>query len=380
MFGRKSLAEQADDFIAILSAEQSEVEAAQQAAQRLVESAHGARVEQLNDVVSHLAPAVSTLGISRAALLAITCGALVEQGASAEPIAAAVVARFKQAVLLALPFVEACIAEGGDQAAEAAVKRFAPQVSERMPEEGRAFISLEWLSAATLAMLSRLKTVRKQVQADQQLTQAIGRFDQVGMELPCFREMLSILDDEQIVVLHPALGRGYAVRIAGIGNNFQLHTLVEDALIGDVEQGWLPGERPSPEVAALAKDAPITDPDSLPSAHGIFNLWNWTGLRPDGTLPNESQAAGKEHWIWNEGVPADIVRFAGTRIILIGPAPYPRGWGSGRFFPGMKGEFEVLRQLSTEEAYDWLDRIARAPKPVPAGHYITAADIAQAGL
>jgi hypothetical protein len=388
--GHEDIAEQAGHLIACLRDETSTMEASQHAARETLQAADGSTPQQLNTALTQLAPLIPDLIIGRAALLAVVCGALVEMGASIEPVAEPVLARFSEAVQRAIPFVEACAAEAnlheaaGDEAsghrvAENIITRFGQQVSERMPDDAQAFASLEWLSTAALAMLSRSKALRGQLKANRPLVQAIERLATVGAELSCFREMLSILDDEQVVVLHPESGRGYLIRIAGIGNNFQLHTLLADALIGDINQGWLPGERPSAEVAALAKDAPMSSSDELPTAFGAFNLWNWTGLGATGLLP-EGQSTGSEHWIWNEGIPADIVPFHATRVILIGPAPYARSWNSGRFFPGMIGELEVLRHLSPEEARDWLDRLASAPKPAPAGRYITGADVNEGAI
>lgn len=397
MFRRNTLGKQVDQLITLMRADTVEFEAAQKLAGDVLKAARGSNVQQLNDAVSRIAALVPDLKLSRAALLAITCGALVEQGANTEPMAQPALARFAEAVPQAIPFVEACIAEaaanppqhnqesgaesdeeeaeGND--AEEAIAHYGEQVSERLPDAAQAFGSLQWLSTAALAILSRSKALRAQFKANGDLVQAIARLAELGLELPCFHEMVSILDDEELVALHPALARGYLIRIAGIGNNFQLHTLLADALIGNSEQGWLPGERPSPRVAALAKDAPIEHPDKLPTAVGAFNLWNWTGLRTDGSLPggDEGQATDSEHWIWNEGIPADIVPFHGTRVVLIGPPPYARSWNSGRFFPAMVGELEVIRHLTADEARDWLNRLASAPKPTPTGRYIAADDI-----
>jgi hypothetical protein len=398
MFRRNNLAKQVENFSTLMRAETVDIETAQKAASDVMEAAQGSNIQQLDDAVARLAAVVPDLKISRAALLTITCGALVEQGATMEPIAQPGLARFSEAVQQAIPFVEACIteaaahpheheqapdaesddekAEGND--AEEAIAHFGERVSEQLPDAAQAFASLEWLSTAALAIYSRSKALRKQLKDDAPLVQAIARLAELGIELPCFHEMISILDDEQLVALHPALARGYIIRIGGIGDNFQLHTLLADALIGNTEQGWLPGERPSPMVAALAKDAPIEDPDDLPTAIGSFNLWNWTGLRADGSLPGEGegQGTGSEHWIWNEGVPADIVPFQGTRVVLIGPPPYARSWNSGRFFPAMVGEMEVIRHLSAEEARDWLNRLASAPKPEPTERSISESDSA----
>jgi hypothetical protein len=173
--------------------------------------------------------------------------------------------------------------------------------------------------------------------------------------------LLQVLDDEELLVLDPALRRGYIVMISGIGDNFQLHTLLADALIGDPRHGWLPGRRPDPRVIAVARDAPLQeDEDSTMVAEGSFNMVNWTGLACDGTVLTGTGA--HTHWIWGEGVPADILPFAGTRVILLAPPAYARSWNATRRFPLMPAELTVRRQLSLEEAETWLHRFATAPR------------------
>src|SRR5262249_60468311 len=44
--------------------------------------------------------------------------------------------------------------------------------------------------------------------------------------------LLSVLDAEPFLVLHPATRNGYEVRVSGVADNFQLHILLADALIG----------------------------------------------------------------------------------------------------------------------------------------------------
>ena len=98
------------------------------------------------------------------------------------------------------------------------------------------------------------------------------------------------------------------------------------------------------------------------TASGHFNLWNWPGLQPDGTLP-ANQRAGSEFWIWNEGHPGDIMPFEGARVVLLGPVPYHRTWNAGRRLPSMPGELTVVRVLTPEEVSDWMTRIAAVPRP-----------------
>ena len=44
--------------------------------------------------------------------------------------------------------------------------------------------------------------------------------------------MLQVLDDEELLVLSPEPRVGFRVRIRGIGDNFQLHTLLAGSIIG----------------------------------------------------------------------------------------------------------------------------------------------------
>jgi hypothetical protein len=172
--------------------------------------------------------------------------------------------------------------------------------------------------------------------------------------------MLRVLDGEPLLIFHPEVRRGYRAEISGIADNFQLHTLLSDALVGNPAEGRLPGERPDPRVVAAARDGAAGR--DTPSARGAFNLWTWLGLRPDGTLPDAMK--GSDHWVWNEGTPADIPPFEGVRVVLLGPPPYPRSWSPERRFRDMAGELRLLEQLPTDAVQGWLRRIAAAPRPV----------------
>lgn len=179
-----------------------------------------------------------------------------------------------------------------------------------------------------------------------------GHHSRVGF----LAQLLRVLDEEVLVVLHPGQQRGYRVRITGIADNFQLHTLIADALIGEPEHGWLSGQPLDPRIVLAARDRPV-DPEA-DVARGAFNLWTWQGLRPDGTLPDGMEAS--EFWIWNEGVPADIPPFEGVRTVLLGPEPYSRSWNAGRCFEGLRAELKVQEQLTSPAVCERLQRIAAA--------------------
>lgn len=147
--------------------------------------------------------------------------------------------------------------------------------------------------------------------------------------------MLLILDDEPLVALHRETGTGYRLRMSGIGDNFQLHTLLADALIGGQH---LPGEPPSAEAVAMCRDV-----EGQVLTVGSFNL-----VAPDGT------------WIWNEGTPADIPVVEGTRLLVLDPPPYQRNWPAGRYFPFVPADLVLERVLTAEETAAWFTHVAPA--------------------
>lgn len=230
---------------------------------------------------------------------------------------------------------------------------------EELPAEAQAWDAFEETALALIAHLSRSAKARATARKDAKLRAAVAEL--AGLTCPpntgFLAELLQVLDDEPLLVLHPASKRGFEVTISGIVDNFQLHTLLADVLV----PLGVPGERPP---AAVARCMRGEGPQqvSTPSV-GAFNLHQWTGLDRRGALRTGQTSAASAHWLWNEGVPADIQAFEGRRVVLIGPAPYRRSWNTARHFEAMAARVEVTRTLDAKEAQAWLRKLARAPRP-----------------
>ncbi len=311
-----------------------------------------------------LAPAIAAAELRRASLIATAAGALVEYGADPRIALDAVLARLAATLPEAAAFEEACraaaTADGAavDEGDDAYIDTYAPRVAGARPELGYAWGALDLLCPPALAMLSRSAASRRAARADGVLMERVARVAPLHGGVGWLATLLGVLDGEELLVLHPELGRGYRVRIGGVADNFQLHTLLADALIGDPDAGLLPGTRPDPRVAAAARDREV-DP-SAETAEGVFNLVNWPGLRPDGAL--EDGVGDSSFWIWNEGTPRDIPAFEGVRVVLLGLPPYTRTWNAGRQFPTMPARVDVIDILAPTDAHAWLQRIAAAPR------------------
>lgn len=192
----------------------------------------------------------------------------------------------------------------------------------------------QWEMAA-VAMLNH-PGVRRAVSFRGEALRLLGAVERAsGTELKSLAYALLVLDDEPLVALHRASGTGYLLRLSGIGDNFQLHTLLADALIGG---GHVEGHAPSSQEAAVCRETP-GQVDTV----GSFDL-----VAPDGEI------------IWNEGAPADIPVVDGVRLLVLDEPSYRRSWPAGRFFPGMRGDALLERPLDPEETERWYAHVSPA--------------------
>jgi len=211
------------------------------------------------------------------------------------------------------------------------------------------------LAAATMLGDHR---VRAAVRGDATLSaELIAIANQLSGTLPEFddlRALLRMTGATSALVLDRATGRGFQVFFEGIGDNFQLHTLPADALVGPEGQG-LPGHRPDPRWTAAFRDS---DPD--PQAGPVRGWWNLLAL--DGS------------WVWNDGVPADIPTYDGEHVLVLAEQPYPRSWNPGRRHPHVTGWLEVAHEITGEELQRWWRRAAPAQSSSGAFPRVAPAD------
>jgi hypothetical protein len=356
----------------------------------------GATRDEVNDALRQFAGLFPNVRPVATGHVGISCGSLVERGGDPELAGPALLTLLPRVLEGVVDFYRLCrerveadpeiAAEvarraGGDQdydldayiadeSWDALAQRFGPFIFKLRPVPVLAHMAEHFYCLGVIAHLSRSKGLRALARVQPKLLELALAASPTG-GTTYLATALRVLDDERLIVLHPGERKGYEVRISALADNFQLHTLLADALIGDAPgqltgsdtlAALISGARPDPAVVAAARDGPI--PGGHVSAHGHFNLWNWPGLKPDGTLP-AGQQASSAFWIWNEGHPDDIMPFEGVRVVLLGQAPYLRHWSAGRSLPDMPGELNVERTLTPEEVSDWLARIAAAPRPAP---------------
>jgi hypothetical protein len=301
--------------------------------------------------------------------LSVVAGALVEHGAPAEALVAPVVAGLSRTLSGSVEFAQAWgqvgtevdppPADGEQEAYDAAIARLSGRrgflrrlAAVVTPDEaarlaGAWFSSAEWALAAS-ALLT-VDDIRVTFPERRELTRLVARLAPIRPDLRCLGDLLVVLDDEPMIVLHRPTGRGWIVRVSGVGDNFQLQTLLADVLSGDPADGLLDGVAPEPSWVLAASTGPFDPGERI---EGRFNLVDGFGK-----------------WISNEARPADIPVFQGWRVVVLDPPPYVRTWEIGRRYPAMRPQVRIEELMPDEAATRWLDNVAAAepaPDRVPA--------------
>lgn len=119
------------------------------------------------------------------------------------------------------------------------------------------------------------------------------------------------------------------------------------------------GPRISPKAADIVRGNIAEQQDDAPIT-GQWNLHAWTVLRAIGRLSRDHDRSSSSHWIWNEGVPADIPTFDGHRVVVLGSPSYPRSFVAQRDFRGLRADIDVERLLSPDEVAAWVGRLSRS--------------------
>ncbi|CAL9498365.1 hypothetical protein SUDANB121_03401 [Nocardiopsis dassonvillei] len=304
--------------------------------------------EELTSAMEALAPVLSdcesAAGI--AADLAVLAGALVEAGAPAGQVGLEVLRQLGSYGQAAVAFMHAWDKTGGGapphpgEVGEAEEQRVEEVLGENAPLATVGWWTCLRYGLAAKAMLGDAG-VRAAVRADSGALEGLSQIvHALSTRLPEFTEvgeLLRMAEADTVLVLDRASWRGFRIRFDGIGDNFQLHTLLADALIGK-EGRRLPGSRPDPRwTAACLAGAPD------PLADVVRGEWDLVG--GDGT------------WVGNEACPADIPFVDGERVLVLEPQSLAHSWRAGRRHPHIPGSVTVVEELHPDEAASWWSRM-----------------------
>lgn len=273
-------------------------------AQFLVAAAERADGDVLDRIVGELAPVID-INSPHAPVTFVLAGALVERGASAERVAAAVLHPLPDALAACAKYVETLEAEHGTITEEvwAASEATRP----------RAWLELELIWRPCVAVLGASPAARSSMKAH---AETASRIEDLHVGGTWLAPMLRVLDDEPLHVIHDESGRTFDLTMSGIARNFELLTLLAGALIGD---GLLDGERPSDAALATARGE---GPQQC--FERIAVVWNLVDAN------GEPIARG--------GLPADIPVVDGRRVVHLVAPDEPGDYAGHRTFATLGGK------------------------------------------
>lgn len=310
---------------------------------------------EANEGLAILASALSVEDPHRAGFVALLCGSLVEIGHDPLPIAEPLRERLFSLLGLAGTLVESCRAKApsrDDTDPQEVFEQIRMQLAPAMRLENAAWDALDRFWPAAIAVYSASPTARAAARTLRPLAAFISDLHEAGHGLDL---MLSVLNDEPILVIEPARTLGVLARISGVVDNFQLNVLLMDAF---PKSGIFARRRVSKQVAEIARgNGPQQIEDIV---KGVWNLYNWEAIESQGRLLDPKDLKDKDFWIWNEGKPEDIHVFEGRRVILLGPPSYERTWGAQRMFDKLPATLECERNLTKAEVKDCLQRMLMA--------------------
>jgi hypothetical protein len=347
-----------------------------QAAQDFIDAFRGADAGDVAAALGILGKAYALPHTDHLPLVLAAAGFLVEQGADATPLAAPVLEFLRHVTPLAVDFHDACVAQlavgtddrdNGDDGndaedgndPEAAFRAIAGRLQVKMPEAAAAWGALEARYVPVIAVLAASPSARAQSRS---LALSMERLREHNGGAAWLAPMLMVLDGEPILVVEPDTGLGLVGRMSGVSVNFQLHVLLMDVFPRSNSRS---GPRISPKAAAIVRGNVDEQQDDAPIT-GHWNLHAWTALQATGRLSRDHDPSSSSHWIWNEGVPADIPAFDGHRVVVLGPSSYRRSFFAQRDFRGLRANIDVERLLSPDEVAAWVGRFSQsAPNGKP---------------
>lgn len=340
---RRSLPQLTTDLIEAL---REQHDRAFSSAQRdIVKRADLAGEAELTDALRVLDPALATVPLGMGTQLATLAAGFVELGGDPLLALETLVLRVSDGLERAARFPALWQAVGeGEPLPEPAEPQHIPAVQAQLSSDAEHELAEAWFTIGewvpSLLLPLQQAKARKALPHRERLTEAAAAAQDHIEAVTWLYGLLQVLDDEPVVVLHPDSGRGFRLTIGGVGDNFQLHTLLAATLIGDPAKGMIPGAPIPPEWVAAA-----TTGDDLQPHGGIAGRFNLV------------DATGK--WIWNEGRPADIPKLDGVRVIKLEKPPYERSWNLGRAYPLMYPSVTVDAHLTAEEVSGWLANIGK---------------------
>lgn len=308
-------------------------------------------VEQPDQILRELTPLLTRIDGFRAAMLALICGVLVEQGGNPLiPIDATM-----NLLDIQLTQVHAYVELPEELPVE--------QLFAFFPGEIRAHFGLKFTYMAAMTMLSRDKDTRKRWQRKQELLAVIEKLQEKYDHLFYLKEILSLLDDKELLVLDPVHKRGFHVRLEGVRDRmYHCFALLQHALLKHVGPGYLDARPTDPDAVRYAQNQGMTH-ELYQRAGNLDDEQRFSFLYPgalnaDLTIHSFAFFPGSASF-------KEIPVIDGLPVLLIDKKAITFHWQPANMYPilhdALTSKVEIICELTTEEVDHWLRKMVTAP-------------------
>ncbi|HAS45085.1 MAG TPA: hypothetical protein DCS93_31675 [Microscillaceae bacterium] len=306
--------------------------------------------EEVKTAMQKLTTAFSLDQIFGGTLAANVCGSLVENGFPPAYISEEYTVFFKDVLQKASVVVNAFEAsyeepleapndedeEPEDRAT--LMEAFLEEVSEEMSEAVKAFRAIDQYYACGIAIFSANQT--EFYQGKTAIESLVGQFAEYTSGGYWLSKLFQVLFQEPILVIELNAQKGFIGQINGIAENFQFQMLLmalpqlnQQVMVSPLHQAVIKG---------------VGEQSTGESITGLWNMYDWT-------YAHQGDKSGTHHWIWGEGVPADIPVFNNQyRVIILDTPSYSRGLPVQRMFQNLKAEITIEKELNADEVAQWL--------------------------
>ena len=194
---------------------------------------------------------------------------------------------------------------------------------------------------ATMTMLSRSVKTRKRWRCRPELMARLDDLEAEGLVPWFLREVFTLHDDADLLVLDPKNRRAFQFRMIGVRDRlYHCYALLQDALLRHAGPGYLDAEPVDPAVVRYARNRGLTEDDYANQTMHDYLRFNFTLpgalIMPGSASPSELPTV--------DGLPFLVVERKGMSINW-NPANM-----SGVVHEALQASVELVRELDREQA------------------------------
>jgi hypothetical protein len=253
------------------------------------------------------------------AVLALLCGTLVEKGANPE---AAI-----------------------DPTLDLFMRQL-DSLAEQPDEMARTAGQLTFM--ATMTMLCRSGQSRKRWRARPEVMRRLDELEEAGLVPGFLREVFTVHDDVDLLVLDPKDRRGYRFRMVGVRDRlYHCYALLQDALLRHAGPGYLDAEPVDPAAVRYARNRGLT-PEDYESVRSTGDHQRFNFTYPGGLFMPGSAS------------PSELPQLDGTSLLLVEPKHATFTWDPANMYPvvhdALEASVELVHEFDADQAEALLAR------------------------